>query len=916
MINRLLKLVFGSRHERLVKQYRKRVQEINLLEPNLQALSDAELQAMTVQFRTRLAEGAKLNDLLVEAFAVVREASVRVFAMRHFDVQMIGGMILHDGKIAEMLTGEGKTLTSTLPIYLNALTGNGVHVVTVNDYLAQRDAQAMGELFTFLGLTTGVILSGHQQSTEDKRSAYQCDITYGTNNEYGFDFLRDNMTLSKEERVQRGLHYAVIDEVDSILIDEARTPLIISGASEDKSAVYRAIDLIIPRLSRQIGEGDDIEQAGDFTIDEKTRQALLTEDGHTSVEQLLIEAGLLKVGDSLYDVGNIALMHHIIAGLKAHHLFTRNKDYIIKQNEVVIIDEFTGRQMVGRRWSEGIHQAIEAKEGVNIQAESQTLASITFQNYFRQYAKLSGMTGTADTEAAELMQIYNLEVVPVPPNKPVQRQDMPDLVYLNQKDKFLAIVEDIIQRRGQGQPILVGTASIEASETLSAFLTQKGVTHEVLNAKQHEREAFIIAQAGRPGSVTIATNMAGRGTDIVLGGNWEMEAKAIGDADPAHLAKMRAEWQARHEAVKVSGGLHVVGTERHESRRIDNQLRGRSGRQGDPGSSRFYLSLEDDLLRIFAGDKLKAMMHKLGMKDGDVIEHSWLTRSIENAQRKVEGRNFDVRKQLLEYDNVANDQRTAIYAQRNDILDAKDLSAWLAEMRYEVVSRVMDDYLPAGSFDDEWRLDPLNHALAEDFALIVDVKVWVAEDQHINADQIRERVLSLIESAYQEKTTQLGADLVAHLERVFLLQTLDHQWREHLASMDYLRAGIHLRGYAQKNPVQEFKREAFEMFRAFMDNVKLETIKALSFVRARSDDEVQALEAQEREQLSHLEAHHDEPPVDVYGHHHAPVEAQFGEDRPVVNSQTVRYSEPKIGRNDPCSCGSGKKYKQCCGRLA
>jgi preprotein translocase subunit SecA len=617
----------------------------------------------------------------------------------------------------------------------------------------------------------------------------------------------------------------------------------------------------------------------------------------------------------LYDVGNIALMHHVIAALKAHHLFSRNKDYIIKQDEVVIIDEFTGRQMVGRRWSEGIHQAIEAKEGVKIQAESQTLASITFQNYFRQYAKLSGMTGTADTEAAELMQIYNLEVVPVPPNRPVQRQDMPDLVYLNQKDKFLAIVEDIIQRREKGQPTLVGTASIDASELLSAFLTQKGVAHEVLNAKQHEREAFIIAQAGRPGAVTIATNMAGRGTDIVLGGNWEMEARAIGDEDPEHLAKMKAEWQARHDAVKASGGLHVVGTERHESRRIDNQLRGRSGRQGDPGSSRFYLSLEDDLLRIFAGDKLKTMMHKLGMKDGDVIEHSWLTRSIENAQRKVEGRNFDVRKQLLEYDNVANDQRTAIYAQRNDILETKDLSAWLQEMRYEVVCQVMDGYLPAGSFDEEWQLDSLNHAIAENFALVLDVKTWVAEDQHINADQIRARILEQIELAYQDKYTQLGADIMIHLERVFLLQTLDHQWREHLASMDYLRAGIHLRGYAQKNPVQEFKREAFEMFRVFMDSVKLETIKALSFVRARSDDEIQALEEQEREQIAHLEAHHDELPVDVYGHHHAP-EVQFGEDRPVINSQTVRHAEEKVGRNDPCPCGSGKKYKQCCGRLA
>ncbi len=914
MISRLIKTIFGSRHERLVKGYRKRVQAINALEPSMQALSDEALSTKTAEFKARLLQGERLENLMTEAFAVVREAAVRVFGMRHFDVQMIGGMVLNDGRIAEMLTGEGKTLTSTLAIYLNALTGQGVHVITVNDYLAQRDAALMGQLYGFLGLTTGVILSGHQQGTDEKRAAYACDITYGTNNEFGFDYLRDNMVMSSGERVQRGLNYAVIDEVDSILIDEARTPLIISGASEDKSELYRAINLITPHLTKQIGEGDEVEQAGDFTLDEKTRQVLLTEQGHTHVERLLAEAGLLAEGSSLYDVGNIALMHHVLASLKAHHIFMRNKDYIIKEGEIVIIDEFTGRQMAGRRWSEGIHQAIEAKEGVSIQAESQTLASITFQNYFRQYKRLSGMTGTADTEAAELMQIYKLEVVPIPPNRPVLRLDSQDAVYMTQKDKYAAIVADIEHRRAAGQPILVGTASIEASELLSAYLTQKHIAHEILNAKQHEREAYIIAQAGRPGAVTIATNMAGRGTDIVLGGNWEMEAKALDDADPAHIEAMKAEWQARHEAVKASGGLHVIGTERHESRRIDNQLRGRSGRQGDPGSSRFYLSLEDDLLRIFAGDKLRGMMQKLGMKEGDVIEHPWLNRSIENAQRKVEGRNFDVRKQLLEYDNVANDQRQAIYAQRNDILDAQDLSDWMSEMRLDVMNQVIDVYMPVASLEEEWNLDGLEHALAENFGRSFPVKQWVVEDARLNEAGIRARILEGLEASYAAKRESFGADLMNHLERVFLLQTLDHLWREHLASMDYLRAGIHLRGYAQKNPVQEFKREAFEMFRAFMDNVKLETVKALSLVRVRSEEEIAALEALERSQQPELIAAHDAA-ANVYGHEPAAEPSFAGDPLPVGKRPQLRQ-DPKIGRNDPCPCGSGKKYKQCCGKLA
>lgn len=912
MLSRLVKSIFGSRHDRIIKRYRKVVQQVNALESEMQALSNEALQAKTTEFKDRLSKGEALNDLLPEAFAVVREASVRVLAMRHFDVQLIGGMILHHGAIAEMLTGEGKTLTSTLPIYLNALTGKGVHVVTVNDYLAQRDAQMMGQLYGFLGLTTGVILSGHQQSPDDKRAAYAADITYGTNNEYGFDYLRDNMVLAKDERVQRGLNFAVIDEVDSILIDEARTPLIISGASEDKSDVYRAIDLIAPQLSRQIGEGDEVEVEGDFTIDEKSRQVLLTEHGHTKVEELLAQAGLLSEGASLYDVGNIALMHHMLAALKAHHIFMRNKDYIVKDNEIVIIDEFTGRQMKGRRWSEGIHQAIEAKEGVVIQPESQTLASITFQNYFRQYGRLSGMTGTADTEATELMQIYNLEVVPVPPNRPVVRADMTDAVYMTQVDKFAAIVEDIEQRRAKGQPILVGTASIEASEQLSHYLQQKGIAHEVLNAKQHEREAYIIAQAGRPGAVTIATNMAGRGTDIVLGGNWEMELKALGDVDEATKDAAKAEWQARHASVKAAGGLHVIGTERHESRRIDNQLRGRSGRQGDPGSSRFYLSLEDDLLRIFAGDKLRGMMQKLGMKPGDVIEHPWLNRSIENAQRKVEGRNFDVRKQLLEYDNVANDQRQAIYTQRNDILDATDMRDWMAEIRFEVINQVIDRYLPEGSLEDEWELDGLMHALVENFGQAFDVRSWVAEDQHLNEAGIRQRILEGLNDVYVQKRAAFGDGMMDHLERVFLLQTMDHMWREHLASMDYLRAGIHLRGYAQKNPVQEFKREAFEMFRAFMDSVKHETVRALSLVQMRSEEDVAALEEQERAQQAKMMENHAAAP-NIYGHD-APVEPVYGEDPMPPSHQPVRHE--KIGRNDPCPCGSGKKYKQCCGKLA
>lgn len=914
MISRILKSVFGSRHQRLVKRYRKVAQEVQALEPKMQALTDAELQQQTQLFKARLAQDASLNKILPEAFATVREAAVRVFGMRHFDVQMIGGMVLHDGRIAEMLTGEGKTLTSTLAIYLNALTGKGVHVITVNDYLAQRDAAQMGHLFAFLGLTTGVVLSGHQQSNDDKRAAYACDITYGTNNEFGFDYLRDNMVMSSAERVQRGLHFAVIDEVDSILIDEARTPLIISGASEDKSATYLAIDVIIPRLTRQIGEGDQIETPGDFTIDESTRQVLLTEEGHTTVEGLLTEAGLLAEGSSLYDVSNIALMHHVISGLKAHHIFIRNKDYIVKDGEIVIIDEFTGRQMAGRRWSEGIHQAIEAKEKVQIQAESQTLASITFQNYFRQYERLSGMTGTADTEAAELMQIYSLEVVPIPPNRPVQRTDSADAVYMTQNDKYAAIVEDIAARRAAGQPILVGTASIESSERLSAYLSLRQIDHEVLNAKQHEREATIIAQAGRAGSVTIATNMAGRGTDIVLGGNWEMEAAALASeqVDEAQIAQAKADWQQRHDAVKAAGGLHVIGTERHESRRIDNQLRGRSGRQGDPGSSRFYLSLEDDLLRIFAGDRLRAMMQKLGMKDGDVIEHPWLNRSIENAQRKVEGRNFDVRKQLLEFDNVANDQRQAIYTQRNDILDAQDLGDWISEMRYDVTNMIIDNYLPPNSLEDEWNLEGLTHALQENFGQTFEVKQWVAEDMHLNEAGIRMRVIDALEAAYRDKSRDFGEEMMRHLERVFLLQTLDQMWRDHLSSMDYLRAGIHLRGYAQKNPVQEFKREAFEMFRAFMDSVKHETVKSLSLVRVRTQEEIDALEALERQAQPTMTAEHGAA-ESVY--EQAGDDASAGDPLHEAQRPTVRSESAKVGRNEACPCGSGKKYKHCCGKL-
>lgn len=876
----------------------------------MEALSDEALQAKTFEFKQRLQQGETLDDLLVEAFAVAREASKRVLNMRHYDVQLIGGMVLHDGKIAEMRTGEGKTLVATLAAYLNALSGEGVHVVTVNDYLAKRDAEWMGKLYGWLGLTTGVIASG--QSAEEKRQAYAADITYGTNNEFGFDYLRDNMVFSSEERVMRGLNYAIVDEVDSILIDEARTPLIISGPAEDRAEIYMKINQLVPYLERGEEDEESKTSTGDYTVDEKNAQVYLTDRGHEKVEQLLSEIGLLAEGESLYDAKNISLMHHVNAALRAHVLYEKDKDYIIENNEIVIIDEFTGRKMPGRRWSEGLHQAIEAKEGVPIQAENQTLASITFQNYFRLYKKLAGMTGTADTEAGEFMQTYGLEVVQIPPNKPTQRIDHPDLVFLDMPSKLEAIVKEVKASQEKGQPVLVGTASIEMSEVVSAMLKKAGIPHNVLNAKNHEREAQIIANAGLPGAVTVATNMAGRGTDIMLGGNLEQELAELGeDATPEEIEKVKAEWKKRHEAVKAAGGLKVIGTERHESRRIDNQLRGRSGRQGDPGESRFYLSLDDDLMRIFASDRIKAMMQKLGMQPGEPIEHRMVTRAIESAQKKVEGRNQDIRAQLLKFDDVSNDQRKVVYAQRNELLEADDIGELIKEMRADVVNEVIDQYIPPGSLDEQWDLSGLEHGLKEHFGVELPVAQWVSEDKSLHEEALREKIIAAVEEAYQEKAEQAGMETMRAFEKAVLLQTLDNLWREHLAAMDYLRQGIHLRGYAQKDPFQEYKREAFEMFQAFLENVKRETIEVLSKVTVARDEDIAAMEAEEHARLAELEVTHDE--VSILGQRSAELP------QPALQSEaaaTVRREEPKVGRNDPCPCGSGKKYKHCCGKLS
>jgi preprotein translocase subunit SecA len=914
MLPKLLTSIFGSRNERLLKQYQRVVDQVNALESQFEALDDAALKAMTDEFRKRFTAGETLDHLLPEAFAVVREGSKRVLKMRHFDVQILGGMTLHNGKIAEMRTGEGKTLMATLPVYLNAITGKGVHLVTVNDYLARRDAEWMGRLYTFLGLTVGVNLS--QLSREEKQAAYAADVTYGTNNEFGFDYLRDNMVQDTADRVARGLAYAIVDEVDSILIDEARTPLIISGQAEDHTEMYVRINSVVPGLKKQIGEedirtGEGVIDAGDFTVDEKTHQVFLTEMGHENAERLLGEAGLLAEGASLYDPANITLMHHVYAALRAKHLYNRDQHYVVQEGEVVIVDEFTGRLMTGRRWSDGLHQAVEAKEGVQIQSENQTLASITFQNYFRMYGKLGGMTGTADTEAYEFQEIYGLETVVIPPNKPTIRKDELDLVYKSSREKYEAVVKDIRDCHERGQPVLVGTTSIENSELVSGLLQTAKLPHQVLNAKQHAREAEIVAQAGRPGVITIATNMAGRGTDIVLGGNVENQTKfidadeSISDADKATRAQtLRDEWQGLHEAVKAQGGLRIIATERHESRRIDNQLRGRSGRQGDPGSSRFYLSLDDPLMRIFAGDRVRSIMERLKMPDGEAIEAGIVSRSIESAQRKVEARNFDVRKQLLEYDDVSNDQRKVIYQQRNDILEAASLSAQIANLRQSTMHDVVRTYVPAESVEEQWDLGGLEKVLREEWQLDVPLKADVEKSSSITDEEIVEKVTKAADVSFDAKVERVGLEQFTPFMRMILLQSIDSHWREHLAALDYLRQGIHLRGYAQKNPKQEYKREAFELFSQLLDVVKMDVTRVLMTVRIQSQEEVtQAAEALEEraEKISNV----------TYTHPN-----EDGSVSEETDPATMLAEVPKVGRNDPCPCGSGKKYKLCHGKLA
>jgi preprotein translocase subunit SecA len=897
MITNVLTKVFGSRNTRLVKRLGHDVARINALEAGLVPLSDEQLRAKTNEFRNRIANGESVDSLLHEAFAVVREGSRRALGMRHFDVQLIGGMVLNQGQIAEMRTGEGKTLVATLPVYLNALGGQGAHVVTVNDYLARRDAEWMGRLYSFLGLSVGVVVSGQDQA--EKRAAYAADITYGTNNEYGFDYLRDNMAFRLEERAQRGLHFAIVDEVDSILIDEARTPLIISGPAEESTDLYVKINAIIPKLERQQLE----DGPGDYSVDEKTRQAFLTEAGHDKVEGLLAKANLLAAGSSLYDVGNLILMHHLNAALRAHALFKREVDYIVRDNEVIIIDEFTGRMMQGRRWSEGLHQAIEAKEGVAIQNENQTLATITFQNYFRLYKKLAGMTGTADTEAYEFQQIYGLEVVVIPTHRAMIRKDMGDQIYRTAREKHAAILSDIRDCHQRGQPVLVGTTSIEASEELSLLMGRENIAHQVLNAKHHEREAHIVAEAGRPRAVTIATNMAGRGTDIVLGGNLEMELAALGDDATKH-AHAREAWRKRHEDVLAAGGLHVIGTERHESRRIDNQLRGRSGRQGDPGSSRFYLSLEDNLLRIFGSERLAGLMQRLGMQEGEAIEHPWVTRAIENAQRKVEGRNFDIRKQLLEYDDVANDQRKVIYEQRNRLMEVEDISDSVAAIRRDVLSVLVGQYIPPDSLEEQWDIKGLEEALARDCGLQCPLSDWLKAEPGLHEETLRERLIAEADTQHQQKAEAVGVPVMRHLEKVVMLQILDTAWKDHLAAMDYLRQGIHLRGYAQKNPKEEYKREAFELFSGMLGRIKQEVIGLLARVEVRAESDVAALE---EKQHAPQEMHFLHPSVSA-----GEPEAAEPETAAV---QTIVREQPKIGRNQPCPCGSGKKYKHCHGKL-
>lgn len=906
MLLKLLTKVFGSRNERVLRSMRKRVENINALEPSMEALTDDELKAKTNEFKQKIANGTKLDDILEEAFAVVREASKRVFGMRHFDVQLIGGMVLNERCIAEMRTGEGKTLTATLPAYLNALTGKGVHVVTVNDYLAQRDAENNRPLFEFLGLTVGINLPN--MPPEIKRDAYNADITYGTNNEYGFDYLRDNMVFNKESRVQRPLHYALVDEVDSILIDEARTPLIISGQAEDSSDKYISIDKIIPHLIKQ--EKEDSEQFqgdGDFSIDEKSRQVNLTERGLIKVEELLIKQGIMKGDESLYAPSNIVLMHHVNAALRAHHLFHRDVDYIVRDNEIIIVDEHTGRTMDGRRWSDGLHQAVEAKEHVKIQNENQTLASITFQNYFRLYEKLAGMTGTADTEAFEFNQIYGLDTIVIPTNRPMVRKDLPDLVYMTEKEKINAIVADVQDCVKRGQPVLVGTASIEKSELVSHAFKKAGIKHNVLNAKFHAQEAEIIADAGSKGAVTIATNMAGRGTDIMLGGNWQSEVAKLENPTDDDIQKAKQAWQVKHEEVIQLGGLYILGTERHESRRIDNQLRGRAGRQGDPGVSRFYLSLEDPLMRIFASERVGNMMRKLGMKEGEAIEHPWITKAIANAQKKVESRNFDIRKQLLEYDDVANDQRKAIYSQRNDLLDNVDIKETIDSIHGDVFTTVIDQYIPPQSIEEMWDIPGLEAALKSDFDLDLPIAKWLDEEQNLHEETLRERIIQLAQKKYLEKENIAGSEAFRQFEKSVMLQTLDTLWKEHLAAMDYLRQGIHLRGYAQKDPKQEYKRESFNMFASMLDTLKYDVIGILSRVQIRSQEEVEEAERQRQAEVEKLMAKQQANHESMGG---------MGNDEQSANSQQpVVRAQAKVGRNDPCPCGSGKKYKHCHGAV-
>ena len=906
MVNKFFGKVFGSRNERVLKKLKKVVTQVNDFEASIEQLDDNALKEKTAEFRRELADGKTLEELLPEAFSVVREAGKRVLNMRHFDVQLVGGYVLNEGKIAEMRTGEGKTLVATLAVYLNALEGEGVHVITVNDYLAQRDAAWMSQLYSFLGLTTGVIIGG--LSPEERREAYNSDITYGTNNEFGFDYLRDNMAFSIEEKVQRKLNFAVIDEVDSIFIDEARTPLIISGPAEDSSELYGRMNALIPNLSQQIGEGEEVESPGDYTIDEKSKQVNFTEDGHEKIENLLTEAGILAEDASLYDATNIGLMHHVTAALRAHVLFQLDVDYIVQDDQVIIVDEFTGRTMPGRRWSEGLHQAVEAKESVTIQNENQTLASITFQNFFRLYEKLSGMTGTADTEAFELQSIYGLEVIVIPTHREMCRIDSADQIYLTTKEKYDAIVEDIKLCIERQQPVLVGTSSIETSEYLHGLLQEAKIPHEVLNAKFHEKEAYIIAQAGRPGSVTIATNMAGRGTDIVLGGSLDAEiAELDDDVSETVKAPIQQAWQQRHDRVLESGGLHIIGSERHESRRVDNQLRGRSGRQGDAGSSRFYLSLEDNLMRIFASERMSGLMQKLGMEENEAIEHPWVSRAIENAQRKVEGHNFDIRKQVLEFDDVANDQRKVVYEQRNELMAAKDVSTTIVSMRATVVDNTISIYIVPGSIDEQWNIAGLSSALKEEFGLDVDIASWLQEDEDLHEETLRERIVTEIQNQANAKESMTGAELMRHFEKAITLQTLDSQWKEHLAQMDYLRQGINLRGYAQKDPKQEFKREAFNMFTSMLERIKHDVVSLIARVELRAEEDVKAVE-ERRRQTGDIELQHDQ--VDAMTG-----EAEGRNQNIKEQSQPIEREGQKVGRNEPCPCGSGKKFKQCHGAL-